>query len=172
MRDLKFITLINNLFVFLIISIINTIISIKLPISLFHYDSWLFRERSWEKKGRIYQGCLSVKKWKNRLPELSDFFAFLFPKKKIMQYSPDYLYRFTSETCRAEFAHWCIIISSFIFAVWNSTSDSILIVFIAVALNLPYIVIQRYNRPRILSILASKKINIKGIIKNDLEIFH
>jgi hypothetical protein len=89
-----------------------------------------------------------------------------------MQYSPGYLSKFVSETCRAELAHWCIIISMLIFALWSSTGTSILVFFIAAALNLPYIVIQRYNRPRILSILANKKINIKGIIKDDLEMYH
>ncbi|MDD9150632.1 MULTISPECIES: glycosyl-4,4'-diaponeurosporenoate acyltransferase [unclassified Sporolactobacillus] len=162
---MKFITLFNNLFVFLIISVINTVISIALPISLFHYDSWLFRERNWEKNGAVYQGCLGVKKWKNLLPELSDFLAFLFPKKKIRQYSPDYLYRFVLETCRAELAHWCIIISSFIFIIWNGTGMSVLMISLAVVLNLPYIIIQRYNRPRILNILANKK--NKRMIKND-----
>ncbi|GGL60539.1 glycosyl-4,4'-diaponeurosporenoate acyltransferase CrtO family protein [Sporolactobacillus putidus] len=161
---MNFLSFIYNSFVFLIVSIINTIISIKLPVSIFHYDSWLFRERSWEKKGAVYQYYLRVKKWKNLLPELSDFLAFLFSKKQIKRYNPDYLYRFALETCRAELAHWCIIISSFLFAKWgDDIGSSILISFIAVVFNLPYIIIQRYNRPRILSVLANKKTSLKEI---------
>ncbi len=169
---MKLIALINNLFVFLIISIINTMISIKLPISIFHYDSWLFRVRSWEKNGQIYQWYFGVKKWKNQLPELSNFLSFLFSKKQMMQYSPDYLVRFALETCRAELVHWCIIFSSLIFSVWSSIGMSILMIFIAAVLNLPYIVIQRYNRPRILNLLANKKTNIERKVINDLETLH
>lgn len=169
---MKFLSLINNFFIFLIISIINTMISIKLPLSIFHCESWLFKARDWEKGGYIYQYYFGVKKWKNLLPELSDFFSFLFPKKQIKRYGADYLYRFSLETCRAELAHWCIIISSFAFMQWSSTRVSMLMVFIAVICNLPYIMIQRYNRPRILSILANKKTNIKGTLVNDLGILH
>lgn len=166
------ISLINNLFVLLIISIINTIISIKLPLSIFHYESWIFRVRNWERKGQIYQYYFFVKKWKNILPELSDFLPFLFSKKQMMQYSPDYLHRFVLEACRAELVHWCIIISSFIFLKWESTSMPILMILIATVLNLPYIIIQRYNRPRILNILANKRTNIEETITNDLKIYH
>ncbi|TGA98373.1 glycosyl-4,4'-diaponeurosporenoate acyltransferase [Sporolactobacillus shoreae] len=164
--------LFNNLIVFLILSIINTLISIKLPISLFHYDSWFFRVTHWEKNGQIYQWYFGVKKWKNQLPELSDFLSFLFSKKQMMQYSPDYLVRFALETCRAELVHWCIIFSSLIFSVWNSMGMSLLMIFIAVVFNLPYIIIQRYNRPRILNLLANKRATIKGTINNDLKRLH
>lgn len=147
-------------------------ISIKLPISLFHYDSWLFRVKRWEKNGQIYQWYFGVKKWKNQLPELSDFLSFLFSKKQMMQYSPDYLVRFALETCRAELVHWCIIFSSLIFSIWNSIGMSLLMVLIAVVFNLPYIIIQRYNRPRILNLLANKRATLKRTTDNDLETLH
>ncbi|MCI1858621.1 MAG: glycosyl-4,4'-diaponeurosporenoate acyltransferase [Sporolactobacillus sp.] len=169
---MKSTTLTGNLFIFFIISVINTAISIRLPLSLFRYDSWLFRVKHWEKGGKFYQHYLYVKKWKNLLPELSDFLSFLFSKKQMMQYDPVYLSRFIVETCRAELVHWCIIVSSFIFTYWNTIGMSIVMICIAVALNLPYIIIQRYNRPRILSILAYKKANLKGTMINDLEILH
>lgn len=164
--------MIHNLIVFFIISVINTIISIKLPITLFHSDSWLFRERSWERKGQFYQDYFWVKKWKNQLPELSDFLTFLFSKKKIAQFGPDYLYLFVLETCRAELTHWCIILSMLAYAIGNGTSSAVLVFFISVALNLPYVIIQRYNRPRVLDILANRKIRFKGIVKDDVEAFH
>ncbi|MFX3617299.1 MAG: glycosyl-4,4'-diaponeurosporenoate acyltransferase [Sporolactobacillus sp.] len=165
--------LINHLlFVFIFISLINTIISIKLPLSIFHCNSWPFRERSWEKGGHIYQYWFKVKRWKNVLPELSDYLSFLFSKKQMKQSSPDYLCRFALETCRAELAHWCIILSSLLYMQWKHTGVSVLIFFIAVACNLPYIIIQRYNRPRILSILANKKTDLRENGMNDLKVLH
>ncbi|WP_010632613.1 hypothetical protein [Sporolactobacillus vineae] len=164
--------LIHDLIIFIILSLINTFISIKLPISLFHADSWLYRERSWERKGQIYQDYVWVKKWKNQLPELSDFLTFLFSKKKMAQLDQDYLYLFVLETCRAELTHWCIIWSMLAYSLWRGTHSSILVLFIAVALNLPYVVIQRYNRPRVLDILANRKIHINENMKNNVEVFH
>ncbi|MCO7124362.1 glycosyl-4,4'-diaponeurosporenoate acyltransferase [Sporolactobacillus shoreicorticis] len=164
--------LLNSLFTFIIISVVNTLISIKLPNSIFHLDSWLFRTRGWEREGYFYQYWFGVKKWKSLLPELSDFFSFLFSKKQMGQPSADYLYRFALETCRAELVHWCIIVSSILFMQWNHTGVSLLTVVIAVACNLPYIMIQRYNRPRILNILANKRANIRENRIKDLEVVH
>lgn len=164
--------LIHHLVVFLIISIVNTIISIKLPISFFHYDNWFFRGWGWEKNGQIYQDYIGVKKWKNRLPELSDFLSFLFTKRQMKQSGSEYLYRFVLETCRAELVHWSIIICSFIYAQRHYANVSIVIIVIAVALNLPYIIIQRYNRPRILRLLVNKKTTIKQVTINDLTTIH
>ncbi|MET1249004.1 glycosyl-4,4'-diaponeurosporenoate acyltransferase [Sporolactobacillus sp. STCC-11] len=168
---MKLLALINNILVFVIISIINTVISIKLPIAIFHHDSWLFKVRAWEKDGYFYQHWFSVKRWKNSLPELSDFLSFLFSKKQMKQYSTEYLCRFALETCRAELVHWCIIISSLLFTKWNHTGISLFIFGFAVLCNLPYIIIQRYNRPRILSILANKKMTIRGNRLN-LDVLH
>lgn len=168
---MRVLALINNLFVFMIISLIHTSISIKLPITIFHFNSWLFRVRNWEKDGYFYQRWFSVKRWKNSLPELSDFLSFLFSKKQMKQYSTDYLYRFALETCRAELVHWCIIISSLLFTQWNHTGISLFIFVFAVLCNLPYIIIQRYNRPRILSIIANKKMDIRDNRLN-LEVLH
>ncbi|WP_353948375.1 glycosyl-4,4'-diaponeurosporenoate acyltransferase [Sporolactobacillus sp. Y61] len=169
---MKLFTIMNNLFIFLTISLVNTFISIKLPLSIFHFDSWLFKVRNWERNGRIYQDCLSVKKWKNRLPELSDFLSFLFSKKQMEHHNTDYLYRFALETCRAELAHWCIILSSLIFTQWNPTGMSLLMIFLAVLLNLPYIIIQRYNRPRILAILSSRRTDMNDRMVHDWEVIH
>lgn len=164
--------LFHDLIIYIILSLVNTLISIKLPISLFHSGSWLYRERSWERKGQIYQDYFRVKKWKNQLPELSDFLTFLFSKKKMVKLDPDYLYIFVLETCRAELAHWCIIWSMLAFTLWRGTNSSVLVFFIAVALNLPYVIIQRYNRPRVLDMLANRKIHIHENMKKDIEVFH
>lgn len=147
----------DNIAIFIIISVVSTVVSIKLPVSCFDYKKWQFRVRTFEKNGDIYQHFFKVRKWKNHIPELGDFIKSIFPKKQILGLSRDYLYRFAAETCRAEFAHWCIIFSSFIFKFWNGAAMSIFIVLLAIVLNFPYIIIQRYNRPRIINILLQKE---------------
>ena len=147
-------TFIDNVLVFIALSIANTLISIKLSLSSFNYKNWLFKERAWEKKGTVYQSYFHVKKWKDKLPELSDFITRIFSKKQVLSHNVDYLYRFVLETCRAELTHWSIIASSFLFIFWDSAGMSVLMICTASVLNLPYIIIQRYNRPRILNILS------------------
>lgn len=147
-------TFIDNVLVFILFSVAITLISIRIPVTSFHYNSRLFKERKWERKGAVYQSLFHIKKWKNKLPQLSDFFKKLFSKKQVLNSSPEYLYRFVLETCRAEFTHWAIIASSFLFILWDGICMSVFMICAASVLNLPYVMIQRYNRPRILKILG------------------
>lgn len=163
---------IHNLVVLFILSLANTIASICLPITFFHYDGWLYRERRWERSGEFYQSSLKVKRWKNVLPELSDFLRFLFPKKRIRTHTPQYIYRFVLETCRAELAHWCIIFSSLLFFLWTTPGMSLLMIAITIIINMPYIVIQRFNRPRLLKILFAGRIHNEMPLQRGVGVSH
>lgn len=153
-----------NLIIFLIFSLVVSFVAEKLPAGLYSYHNWLYKVRKWEKNGAFYEKIFIVKKWKCRLPEISDFVKSRFAKKHLKNNSRDYLYRFVTESCKAEFTHWIIILSSLLFFFWNDAVSALLVVFIAVLLNLPYIIIQRYNRPRLLRLLKKS-----GIHPIDLE---
>lgn len=157
----KFLT---NLILFMIFSIAITILSNVLPDSVYSSKNWLLRERKWEKKGEFYQRTLKVKHWKKFLPELSDFVKNVFPKKEIKEFSKDYLQKYLLENCKSELTHWCIIFSSLLFFLWAEFERSSLVIIIAVILNLPYIIIQRYNRPRIIEAVESLDIHSKKIL--------
>lgn len=146
-----------NLAVFLGFSVIITFFCSKLPKSIFDYKKWLFRERAWENNGQIYQNIFRVRVWKRFMPELSDFIKSIFPKKTIKEYNTLYLSNYLAESCRAEMTHWNIILSSVLFSLWNDASNSFIMAVIAVILNMPYIIIQRYNRPRIIKLLEQKE---------------
>lgn len=149
----------SNLIVFLVFSVLMTFIVEKLPISLYSYKKWLFRERQWEKGGRFYEKHFFVKYWKCKLPEISDFIKSMFTKKHLRNNSRDYLRQFLDESCKAEFSHWAIIASSMLFFFWNGFSDALLILLVATLLNMPYIIIQRYNRPRIVRLLQKNPVH-------------
>jgi glycosyl-4,4'-diaponeurosporenoate acyltransferase len=117
----------------------------------------VFRLKLWEDDGDFYQRILKVKKWKNSLPELGDFCKSIFHKKRIKTFDPTYLEVYVTESCRAELAHESIIASSLLFPLWAAPSMFLTIFNIALFLNVPFIIIQRYNRPRILRMLARKK---------------
>jgi glycosyl-4,4'-diaponeurosporenoate acyltransferase len=142
---------INSLLVLFVQSVISTIVFLGVPEKYLDHTRWLFKEKSWENGGSVYQKIFKVRKWKDKLPELSDFFHTTFSKRDITGYDPDYLEKYILESCRAEMSHWSIIILAFWSVVCNDYVISMLIV--ATALNLPFIIIQRYNRPRILHLL-------------------
>lgn len=148
-----------NLIVFLIFSVVLTLVAGKLPNSFYSYKKWLFREHRWESNGKFYEKHLYVKFWKCKLPEISDFVKSMFTKKHLQNNSHDYLRQFLDESCKAEFVHWTIIASSILFFFWNGVSDAMLILLIAALLNMPYIIIQRYNRPRIIRLLKKNPVH-------------
>jgi glycosyl-4,4'-diaponeurosporenoate acyltransferase len=147
-----------NLLTFILFSLAMTIICEKIPKKLYHYKKWLFRERNWEQGGRIYE-IFGVKKWKSKLPDISDFMKWRFNKKHLAESSSNYLSVFLTESCKSEFTHWMIIISTLFFELWNDWVTTLFMFVIACFLNLPYIIIQRYNRPRLIKLLRRNKIS-------------
>jgi glycosyl-4,4'-diaponeurosporenoate acyltransferase len=142
-----------NLLFFLLISVVISLIAEKLPNSLYNYKFWLFKEKSWEKGGRFYEKWFVVKSWKCRLPEISDFLKSRFTKKHLNNNNKEYLKVFLMESCKSEFTHWMIIVSSLFFYINEDLPSVISIFFLSCILNVPYIIIQRYNRPRIIKLL-------------------
>lgn len=147
-------TIYMNVFIFILFSIINTVLSLKIPAVFLGFKKWLFKERAWEEGGIVYQRVFKVKNWKNKSPELSDIIKTIFTRKRIEIYDKDYLHKYLIESCRAELTHWGIIFSSFLFVLWSSVPRTSVMIIIALVLNLPYVIIQRYNRPRIINLLA------------------
>ena len=145
-----------NLFVFLISSIIVTLISTKLPDRYYNYRNWIYKERKLEKNVEFYQQMFKVKRWKKHMPEIADFINSVFSKKSIKEFDNAYIEKYLLESCRAEFAHWCIIFSSVMFLFYAGTAAFIYMFLISVLIDVPFIIIQRYNRPRILHIMKRK----------------
>ena len=61
---------------------------------------------------------------------------------------------FVRETRRAELGHWWALACSPLFVLWNPPLAAALLVAYGVLANLPFILIQRYNRLRTQSVLA------------------
>lgn len=148
----------SKLIVFIILSIIWTLIPEKLPVSAYNYKLWLYKERKWEHGGEIYEKLFLVKRWKSRLPDIGDFFKWRFSKRHFKNININYIQTFLIESCKAEFAHWMIILSSFLFLFWGGPSMFFKFFMLSVVLNLPYIIIQRYNRPRLVKLLKKNTV--------------
>ena len=151
--------LFKPLFVFLRMASIVGIIGIPaffigegLPRSWFDYRRFPFKCYAWERNGQVYEK-LGVRWFKTHSIDMSRIMPGVFPKQNTMTRDKAHLERLVQEMCSAEMVHWVLLFLSPVFALliegWYGVAISI-----GYALsNLSDIIIQRYNRPRIVMIL-------------------
>ena len=123
----------------------------KLPRSIFDPEKFPYRCYAWEQEGKIYDR-LGIQKWKTRIPDMSKYIARAFSKQGNMMRDPDHLRRLVKETCSAEFVHWALIAVSPVFPILMEECG-LLSMLIYIAGNMLFVIIQRYNRPRIQKII-------------------
>lgn len=128
----------------------------RLPARAFDHDTGLTRLRPWEAGGRVYERRLRIVRWKDRMPEAGAAFAGGFSKKHTPGRGPGALERFVTETRRAETTHWAILACWPLFFLWCRWNVALVMGVYALAANVPCILIQRYNRARLLRILRSR----------------
>ncbi|MFW5994835.1 MAG: hypothetical protein ACOCRN_01900 [Spirochaetia bacterium] len=126
-----------------------------MPLRWFETDSWLFRERRWERGGNIYRKLFAVHRWKDLMPEAGAMFGGGFEKRTLSGHAPDYLRRFEAETRRAELSHWLPLPVSATFFLWNPVEIAVWMPVYAILTNIPFIVIQRFLRPRLARVRKS-----------------
>lgn len=151
--------LVKPLYVFLRMASIVGIIGItaffigeSVPRSLYDYRRFPFKCYAWERDGRIYEK-LGVRWLKTHSIDMSSIMPKAFPKQHTMTRDRAHLERLVQEMCNAELVHWVLTFLSPVFWLliegWYGAAITI-----GYALsNLGDIMIQRYNRPRIIMIL-------------------
>lgn len=122
----------------------------KLPGRYFASDRVILRLRSFEDGGRWYERHLRIKRWKDRLPEAGAVFAGGFSKRTVRRSG---LAQFLIETRRAESVHWVAMALWPVFGVWNPPWAVAFMLVYAVAANVPCLLVQRYNRARLVRVL-------------------
>ena len=120
-----------------------------LPRRFFAADGILYRSRGWERGGRVYQRLFSIKRWKDRLPEAGALFSGGVSKRALPSRSAAGLGLLLEETRRAELTHWLPVLLSFSFFAWNPPHIAAWMPIVAVLGNAPFVMVQRYNRPRL-----------------------
>jgi glycosyl-4,4'-diaponeurosporenoate acyltransferase len=123
------------------------------PIRSFAADRWWSRLRRAERGGRWHADTLHIKAWKDRLPELGGLFANGFAKRSARR-DRDHLERFVVETRRAEWVHWVVFLLWPVFGLWNPPWAVAVMFIYAIVANVPCLLVQRYNRARLLDALA------------------
>lgn len=123
------------------------------PDSLYRPNRLLFRIRRWEQKGSVYRRYLRIHAWKDRLPEAGEFFSLHpFNKSRLERFDRGYLARFVQETCRAELAHLLPFLFYPLCLPWNPWPANLIMLLYALCANVPFVLIQRYNRARLLGL--------------------
>jgi len=121
----------------------------RIPASLFHKSGILNHEYWIERHGKLYTKVFFVQKWKYLVPDGAKAHKSGFRKKHFKHMTPEYIYSFIGETTRAEFIHWVEIIPFFVFGFWSPMYVVWVMLGYVLILNLPPIMLQRYNRPRL-----------------------
>jgi glycosyl-4,4'-diaponeurosporenoate acyltransferase len=150
-----FITVILDFVAWFIIHMSVAHIMLRVPPNFFNCRRWIYIERNWEGRGNIYQRILKVKKWKPFLPDGAEFSKNKgFPKRHLQSRTPDYLEAFLVETCRAELTHWVTMLFAPLFFLWNFFFVGWIMILYALITNMPFIIVQRFNRFRLIRVLS------------------
>ncbi|WP_138751479.1 hypothetical protein [Paenibacillus sinopodophylli] len=121
---------------------------IRLPHQLFASDKGITKLLPFEKNGTRFTRILRIKRWKRWLPDGGAWMKNGFAKKKLAAVNPVYIEQFMRETRRGEWAHWCMLLSTPLFSLWNEGWSLVIVLTYAFAVNVPCILVQRYNRSR------------------------
>ena len=113
------------------------------------WDRFPFAAFDWEHGGAIYL-CTGIRRWKDLVPDVSKMFPGIVPKKVITgRPGPALLRDMLAETCVAELTHLMLCVTGlampFMWPGWGGVCTYVVYVLLG---NLPFIMIQRYNRPR------------------------
>ncbi len=118
-------------------------------------DARLYRARRFEAGGRFYRHTLRIHRWKDRVPEAGALFPGGVSKRRLPPGERG-LDRFVVETRRAELGHWLAAAAGPVFVLWNPPVAAGLLALYGLAVNLPCIAIQRYNRLRATAVLRRR----------------
>ncbi len=106
-----------------------------------------FKPYKWEKGGKIYDK-IAIRHWKNKVPDASRLFKFILPKRVASGTTSDDLRTLIKETCVAEIVHTVLIILSLAVLLIAPGREGVILYILCLIGNLPFIFIQRYNRPQ------------------------
>lgn len=113
-------------------------------------ETGLFRCRQREEGGRVYEK-LGIRKWHKRLPDMSRILPFLMPPKNLQGDYKNRLDEMIQETCVAEVVHILVsLLGLFCLDLWPGIGGVVMVLIHTMLLNVPFILIQRYNRPRLM----------------------
>lgn len=128
-----------------------------MPKKWFCWKKRIFKVSKFERK---FLDKMQIKKWKDKVPEVGQVCDF--KKNKINSFEEKYLKTFLIETCYAEVIHIAMLLCGFLVLIFVPFAEffnySFWLILINALLNIPPILIQRYNRPKLeLALIRAKR---------------
>ena len=116
---------------------------------------WIREERfpfaSGEAESRFYDR-IGIRSWQKKLPDMSRIFPRLVPPKTLEGEMVHKLPCLIKETCIAELIHVLLAVAAlYCMVIWQGAGGIIVTILFEIG-NLPFIMIQRYNRPRLIKL--------------------
>lgn len=127
-----------------------------LPRKNFNYEEYPYKSFPFEKNGRIYQK-IGIHYWKDTVPDMSRYLTSMVQKRINVFRSAQYIDDLIRETCVAELVHCMLILLSPIFVLAIEGTAGFLGMCAYIIANIPFILIQRYNRPRLIELHERQK---------------
>lgn len=122
-----------------------------LPRRWFRWNAFPYRAWKWERNGKIYDR-LHIKKWKDHLPDMSRVLKDMVPKKVGVCPTSEGVRTLIRETCVAEFIHTALCLCATVVYFFWKNGIGVLLSALVILGNVPFILIQRYNRPSLIAL--------------------
>ena len=130
------------------------------PKKWFHSDRFPFRCSEKEKK--LY-AALRVKDWQSKVPDMSRIFKRIMPAKRINADTLSDLPRMLQETCVAEATHSILsVLGLGCLWLWKGIGGVLFAAVYILLGNVPFVIIQRYNRPRLQKLMERRRRHESG----------
>lgn len=131
------------------IGILSFVVGRLLPKRWFDPQAFPWRSFPFERDGALYRR-LAIHKWQSRIPDMSRLFPGLMPRKALLEKpTASRLELMVQETCVAECIHGVLCLCGLpCLWLWPG-AGGITVTVLYVLGNLPFILVQRYNRPRL-----------------------
>ena len=137
------------------LGVLSFVVGRLIPKHWFHADRFpwvchLAEQKLWKR--------LHVRKWQAKIPDMSRIFVKIMPEKKLTKENYENLPRMIEETCVAEWTHFLLSIAGLgLLKIWSGVGGVCITIIYIVLGNLPFIVVQRYNRPRLQKLFAMQQ---------------
>jgi glycosyl-4,4'-diaponeurosporenoate acyltransferase len=142
--------------------VISGAVGALLPSRLLQHDRGVLRLRTFERGGAWYRRRLAIHRWKSRLPEAARWIGRAPAKASLVSTRTDDLARFAVETRRAELVHWANVAFGASFLLWTTRPVGLTMLAFGLAVHLPFVVVQRYNRARLARVLRVPPVSDPG----------
>ena len=132
-----------------VLGIISHVLGEAIPRDAVRFDKFPYAPNKWENGGYFYKK-LRIEAWKRALPDKSRYMRTMVKKNLGEDRSSKHIKLLIEETCVAELVHWLLLFASPLFRLFPESVFGIVASILYGLSNVPFIMIQRYNRPRLI----------------------